>query len=81
MKFYETHFEEYIIVIQKQNLHPKLEKIYKKFPNSLHELKNVIIYGPSGVGKYTQMLNLIKKAIIVSGSKQSKGISIKRYSS
>ena len=61
MKFYETHFEEYINVIQKQNLHPKLEKIYKKFPNSLHELKNVIIYGPSGVGKYTQMLNLIKK--------------------
>ena len=35
MKFYETHFEEYINVIQKQNLHPKLEKIYKKFPNSL----------------------------------------------
>ena len=24
MKFYETHFEEYINVIQKQNLHPKL---------------------------------------------------------
>ena len=27
MKFYETHFEEYITAIQKQNLHPKLEKI------------------------------------------------------
>ena len=61
MKFYEVHFEEYINAIQKQNLHPKLEKIYKKFPNSLHELKNIIIYGPGGVGKYTQMLNLIKK--------------------
>jgi hypothetical protein len=61
MKFYETHFEEYINAIQKQNLHPKLEKIYKKFPETLYELKNVIIYGPSGVGKYTQMLNLIKK--------------------
>jgi hypothetical protein len=61
MKFYETHFEEYINAIQKQNLHPKLEKIYKKFPNKLQELKNLIIYGPSGVGKYTQMLNLIKK--------------------
>ena len=61
MKFYETHFEEYITTIQRQNLHPKLEKIYKKFPNKLHELKNVIIYGPSGIGKYTQMLNLIKK--------------------
>ena len=61
MKFYETHFEEYITAIQKQNLHPKLEKIYKKFPETLQELKNVIIYGPSGVGKYTQMLHLIKK--------------------
>jgi len=61
MKFYETHFEEYINAIQKQNLHPKLEKIYKKFPETLSELKNVIIYGPSGIGKYTQMLNLIKK--------------------
>ena len=61
MKFYETHFEEYITAIQKQNLHPKLEKIYKKFPDTLQELKNVIIYGPSGVGKYTQMLHLIKK--------------------
>ena len=61
MKFYETHFEEYINAIQKQNLHPKLEKIYKKFPETLNELKNLIIYGPSGVGKYTQMLYLIKK--------------------
>ena len=61
MKFYEVHFEEYINAIQKQNLHPKLEKIYKNFPNKLHELKNIIIYGPSGVGKYTQMLHLIKK--------------------
>ena len=61
MKFYETHFEEYITAIQKQNLHPKLEKIYKKFPATLQELKNIIIYGPSGVGKYTQMLHLIKK--------------------
>ena len=61
MKFYETHFEEYITAIQKQNLHPKLEKIYKKFPDTLQELKNIIIYGPSGVGKYTQMLHLIKK--------------------
>ena len=61
MKFYESHFEEYINAIQKQNLHPKLEKIYKKFPNTLQELKNIIIYGPSGIGKYTQMLYLIKK--------------------
>ena len=60
MKFYETHFEDYIIANQKENLHPKLGKIYSKFPKSIHELKNVIFYGPNGVGKYTQMLKSIK---------------------
>jgi len=59
MKFLETHFEEYINV--KHNLHPKLEKIYKKFPSKLCNLKNLIFYGPNGVGKYTQVLKSIRK--------------------
>jgi hypothetical protein len=59
MKFHETHFEEYI---KKENLHPKLEKIYNNnFPKIISKLGNLIFYGPSGVGKYTQMLNSIKK--------------------
>jgi hypothetical protein len=61
MKFYETHFEEYINNTQKVNLHPKLNKIYNKFPKNIINLKNIIFYGPSGVGKYTQMLLSIKK--------------------
>ena len=61
MKFYETHFEEYIASNQKINLHPKLEKVYNNFPKQLSNLKNLIFYGPSGVGKYTQMLCSIKK--------------------
>jgi len=61
MKFYETHFEEYISENNRENLHPKLEKIYEKFPKTLHEFKNLIFYGPSGTGKYTQMLKSIKK--------------------
>jgi len=62
MKFYETHFEEYIRSADLHNLHPKLEKnIYAKFPNNIHDLKNVIMYGPSGSVKYTQMLKCIKK--------------------
>jgi hypothetical protein len=60
MKFYETHFEEYIAENNRINLHPKLEKIYEKFPNSLNEFKNLIFYGPNGTGKYTQMLKSIK---------------------
>jgi hypothetical protein len=61
MKFYETHFEEYISENNKFNLHSKLDKIYENFPKMLQELKNIIFYGPSGSGKYTQMLKSIKK--------------------
>ena len=61
MKFYETHFEEYISESNRINLHPKLDKIYEKFPNTIQELKNIIFYGPSGTGKYSQMLKSIKK--------------------
>jgi Cdc6-like AAA superfamily ATPase len=61
MKFFETHFEDYTNAITKTNLHPKLEKIYNKFPKSLNKLGNLIFYGPSGVGKYSQMLYSIKK--------------------
>ena len=59
MKFHETHFEEYINA--KENLHPKLEKVFSKFPKKIHDLKNLIFYGPNGVGKYTQMLKSIRK--------------------
>jgi hypothetical protein len=61
MKFYETHFEEYIIENSKENLQPKLNKIFDKLPISLNKLKNLIFFGPSGTGKYTQMLKAIKR--------------------
>jgi Cdc6-like AAA superfamily ATPase len=61
MKFYETHFEEYISESNRVNLHPKLDKIYEKFPKMIQDLKNIIFYGPSGTGKYSQMLKSIKK--------------------
>jgi hypothetical protein len=61
MKFYETHFEEYINESNKTNLHPKLDKVYDKFPSQLQNLKNLIFFGPNGTGKYTQMLKSIKK--------------------
>ena len=61
MKFYETHFEEYITENNRENLHPKLDKIYEKFPKNLDQLKNLIFFGPNGTGKYTQMLKSIKK--------------------
>jgi hypothetical protein len=61
MKFQETHFEEYINSLNKVNLHPKLDKVYSHFPCSINKLGNLIFYGPSGIGKYSQMLNSIKK--------------------
>lgn len=75
MKFLETHFEDYIQSSQKNNLHPKIEKIFNNFPNSIFDLKNLIFYGPSGVGKYTQLLRCIKKYSI-SELKYEKKISI-----
>ena len=61
MKFLETHFDEYIQKSNTVSLHPQFKKIYNSFPESIDNLKNIILYGPSGVGKYTQMLNIIKK--------------------
>ena len=42
MKTSEMHFEEYITSNKKQNLHPKLSKIFDKFPTTIHDLKNLI---------------------------------------
>jgi hypothetical protein len=81
MKFYETHFDEYITEVKRENLHPKLEKTYGTFPKNINALTNIIFYGPPGIGKYSQMLYSIKKyspselkyekkIIITSSSKQ-----------
>jgi hypothetical protein len=61
MKFLETHFEEYINSKNNTNLHIKLTNLIDKMPNELNNLPNLIFYGPSGVGKYSQMLYMIKK--------------------
>lgn len=62
MKFYETHFEDYVNAVEEYNMHPKLEKqVFSKFPEDISKLKNVIFYGPSGIGKYSQMLKCVKR--------------------
>ena len=56
MKFYETHFEDYCKSVEKYNIHPEIK----------HEIsqqqtpKNWIVYGPPGVGKYSQVLHMLK---------------------
>ena len=55
------HFDDYLQKNKKCSMHPKLCALYKKFPSTIHNLKNLIFYGPSGVGRYTQMLSCIQK--------------------
>ena len=61
MKFLSTRFEDYINECKKINMHKKMEPFLKSQGNKIENLNNMIFYGPSGVGKYTQSLNFIKK--------------------
>jgi len=65
MKFYETHFDDYIKSLNNNNLHTNIKKTNFHGMDSSDEynfagLKNLIIYGPPGIGKYSQALNIIK---------------------
>jgi hypothetical protein len=61
MKFYETHFEEYITAVDKYNLHPELARAFQEFPSTLANFENLIVYGASGIGKYSQVLHFLKR--------------------
>lgn len=61
MKFYASTFEEYLNSVAKYNLHPELNEIWDKLPSQSVPPPNMIFYGPSGVGKYSQVLHAIRK--------------------
>ena len=56
-----TKFSDYLHEHNKKNLHNKMTKMTKHFPEKLQDMNNIILYGVSGIGKYTQSLNIIKK--------------------
>ena len=58
MKYKETLFVEYINKCRKSPLHD-LNK--NDFPSTIKEIRNKIIYGPPGIGKYSYALNCIQK--------------------
>jgi hypothetical protein len=60
MKYYESNYDEYLYSYEKYNLHPELDYIKQSLPKTLSEFKNMIIYGPPGVGKYTQALSILQ---------------------
>jgi len=53
MKYFETTYEDYVQNCEKNNLHPNLQEQF--IPE-----RNIILYGPPGVGKYSQMLLFMK---------------------
>jgi len=61
MKYYETHYDDYINSVEKYNIHPELIECINQFPSKNSELNNCIFYGPTGSGKYSQVLTVIKK--------------------
>jgi hypothetical protein len=75
MKFYETHYEDYLNSHKIYNLHPELLPYFEKFPQNISQLTNLIFYGPPGSGKYTQALSAIQK-YSPSGLSNDKKISI-----
>ena len=60
MKFYDTHYEEYLESAKKNNYHPKFASVISNLPKDCKNLRNIILYGPTGIGKYTQSLQIIK---------------------
>ena len=61
MKFLETNFIDYIQKCKKSNLHSELSQPFKSITDIFNKNHNIILYGPSGVGKYTQALNYIEQ--------------------
>ena len=59
MKYLESSFVDYAGK-QEKNLHNELKQFYCN-TNKKSNRNNIIFYGPSGVGKYTQALNYIKQ--------------------
>ena len=60
-KSLDCKFETYIDECIKSPLHSETQLSYASFPTDILDCCNVIFYGPSGVGKYSQMLSYIVK--------------------
>lgn len=47
--------------VETKNFHPDKTALYNKFPLMIRDLPNIIFYGPTGVGKYSQVLQFLKR--------------------
>lgn len=60
MKYYETTFDEYIKAKKEYDIHPEINIIKQNLPTNIYDVKNMIFYGPTGIGKYSQVLDILK---------------------
>lgn len=61
MRFFESHFTDYVHKVDEYSLHPIIKKTFATFPSEIQSLPNIIIHGPSGIGKYSHSLYLIMR--------------------
>lgn len=61
MRFYETTYEDYMRASRQYDLHPELVPWIQSLPSSIQQCPSLILYGPSGTGKYTQALRIIER--------------------
>ena len=60
MKINDNLFEEYLNSYNEINFHPELKNV-KNSIKKMNFFPNLILYGPSGSGKYTQALSIISE--------------------
>jgi len=61
IKCNDNHFENYRDASDENNFHPKIDNLITVLPDDIHNLSNILVYGRSGTGKYTQSLRIIRK--------------------
>lgn len=58
---FDKSFHNYLENLETYNLHEHKAQCYQNLPNDFKSLPHILCYGPSGVGKYSQALKIIKK--------------------
>ena len=61
MKYLESHFEDYLKSVEKFNLHDKIETLFNDSEEGFDQKRNIILYVPPGIGKYSQALKYISE--------------------
>lgn len=60
-RYYETTYDDYLSAYQRYNIHPELDDFRSKCPTKLSDLPNLVVHGPAGTGRYTQVLTILQK--------------------